>query len=87
MGAELAVSPSADGLGEGAAIDSGIESVADSGGGSMNDEGVCGTIGSGSSGISSLAEAVSMVIWFVGLVVERKVYRIGEHLTATEGFL
>ncbi len=42
---------------------------------------------SGSNGISSLAEDVSMVMWFVGLAADRNVYRIGEHLTATDGFL
>ena len=74
------------GFGDGADIDSGADVEPVRGGGSIN-VGVCGTMGSGSRGISSPAEDVSIVIWLVGFVVDRKVYSIGEHLTATEGFL
>lgn len=84
----MAASLSAKVLGEGADIDSGTEVIADGGGGSINVEGGgCGTIGSGRRGISSPAEDVSMVMWLVGFVVDRKLYSIGEHLTTTEGFL
>jgi len=49
------------GFGEGADIDSGIEVAVIRGGGSMNVE-VGGTMGSGSRGISSEPEDVSIVI-------------------------
>lgn len=39
----------------------------------MMDVGVPAVIASGSKGISSLADEVSMVIWLVGFVVERRV--------------
>lgn len=74
-------------LGEGADVASVKEEVAVKGGGSIKVVEVCGTIGSGNSGISSLADEVSIVMWLVGFVVERNVYSTGEHLTATEGFL
>lgn len=44
-----------------------------SGGGSIKVEVCCGTMGSGRSGISSELEAVSMVMWLVGLVPCRRV--------------
>lgn len=75
------------GLGDGADIDSGIEVAVISGGGSMKVEELGGTMGSGSKGISSEPDEVSIVIWLVGLLVDLSVYRMGEHLTATEGFL
>lgn len=50
------------GLGEGADIDSGIEVAAISGGGSMKVEELGGTMGSGSRGISSQPDEVSIVI-------------------------
>lgn len=60
-------------LGEGADIDSGTEVAVEADGGSMIDVGGAAVIASGSKGISSLADDVSMVIWLVGLAVERRV--------------
>ena len=60
-------------LGEGADIGSGTDVADERDGGSMIDEGVGAVIASGNRGISSLAEDVSIVMWLVGLVVERRV--------------
>jgi hypothetical protein len=43
--------------------------------------------GSGRAGIGSSAEDVSMVMYFVVGGDCLRVYNIGEHLTATDGFL
>lgn len=62
VGPGLGGSPSMPGLGDGADIDSGIEVAVISGGGSMKVEELWGTMGSGSKGISSEPDEVSIVI-------------------------
>lgn len=44
-------------------------------------------MGSGSAGIGSSSEDVSMVICFVTGGFSLRVYAMGEHLIATDGFL